>query len=423
MKPQIKIEGVVKATGSSIGLGNQQTFDMRFTSPSFGSDVVSNKVTAGGYYAIGLSLDRLSSEYSIILKKRAQQLDNFVKSGGDPFSDAGLGEQLYLSVMSYFFEVDRQTDVIASSQDVAYAKHSGEGIFGLSLTVLTIFGVPKSVRVTGTNIDVDRSIYFVFSRSGDSKASVGFMAAAGMFSSSAEHSIIEQLYRTEGISAAKVIYLANLQGLKTFRINSSNLSTILPILQVSEEVKSDISNAINAGKEILIPERELRLNDWNGVGYIVTNPTTGAGAYMISGGIAGGAGTKTQNIDDVTKEQRAIYCMIGVLVGPVVAVLVLVAMMQFDKILAVFLPLGFAGILVILIYIIITIALLIALYAVVKACTSSATLKRDKWEKQLYSYIFYFYQKIKQYERRSKNIVIKQDNIYYTFYWNHYISN
>ncbi len=36
----------------------------------------------------------------------------------------------------------------------------------------------------------------------------------------------------------------------------------------------------------------MTMGDWSGTGYIVTNPETGAGAYMISGGLNGGAASE-----------------------------------------------------------------------------------------------------------------------------------
>ena len=57
---------------------------------------------------------------------------------------------------------------------------------------------------------------------------------------------------------------------------------------MSSEVKTDIQNAVNTGKVVTVSEQNIQLNSWNGVGYIVLEPTTGASAYMISGGMSGG---------------------------------------------------------------------------------------------------------------------------------------
>jgi hypothetical protein len=58
-------------------------------------------------------------------------------------------------------------------------------------------------------------------------------------------------------------------------------------LQVGAQVKADIQNAVNAGKEVTVSKTNITYSGWTGCGYIVINPQTGAGAYMISGGLSG----------------------------------------------------------------------------------------------------------------------------------------
>lgn len=65
------------------------------------------------------------------------------------------------------------------------------------------------------------------------------------------------------------------------------MSAVLPLLTVSHTIKTDIQNAVNAGKELTISRDNIQLNDWTGVGYIVRDTMTGAGSYMISSGSAG----------------------------------------------------------------------------------------------------------------------------------------
>jgi len=44
---------------------------------------------------------------------------------------------------------------------------------------------------------------------------------------------------------------------------------------------------VNAGKIIIIPKTSIVFNGWTGYGYIIIDPVTGAGAYMISSGTSG----------------------------------------------------------------------------------------------------------------------------------------
>lgn len=45
---------------------------------------------------------------------------------------------------------------------------------------------------------------------------------------------------------------------------------------------------INAGNVITVPEKNVTIGGWVGTGYMILDPESGAGTYMIDGGAAGG---------------------------------------------------------------------------------------------------------------------------------------
>ncbi len=67
-----------------------------------------------------------------------------------------------------------------------------------------------------------------------------------------------------------------------------NLSSELERLAISDSLKEDLRAEVASGKIVVIPAKELSVNDWNGTGYIVLDPSSGAGSYMINGGLTGG---------------------------------------------------------------------------------------------------------------------------------------
>ena len=89
------------------------------------------------------------------------------------------------------------------------------------------------------------------------------------------------------------LQLANEAGLPIYNINSTNIDAVLLTLNQSQRVKDDIRNSVAAGKEVTIPKSYVTRNEWTGTGYVVRNPNTGEGAYKISSGLYGGAGTKS----------------------------------------------------------------------------------------------------------------------------------
>ena len=71
-------------------------------------------------------------------------------------------------------------------------------------------------------------------------------------------------------------------------LNQSNAATALPKLPVGGEVGQEIRSALQAGKEVTVHERQINVHGFTGYGYIITDPDTGAGAYLIEGKGNGG---------------------------------------------------------------------------------------------------------------------------------------
>ncbi|ELA09181.1 transglutaminase domain protein [Moraxella macacae 0408225] len=65
-------------------------------------------------------------------------------------------------------------------------------------------------------------------------------------------------------------------------------SQVLPKLNHNLDVMNDIRNAVNAGRIVTAHERNISVKGWHGTGYIILDPITGTGAYLIGGGVDGG---------------------------------------------------------------------------------------------------------------------------------------
>lgn len=299
MKPQIKVEGVVKATGSSIGLGNQQTFNMTFSGPNLKTDVVSNNVTAGAYYGIGLNPYKISKELIEQRKAKLESVKDTVNQS-NIYTDDYIGEILYTTALVYFFQLDAFEDIFASSYKIANIKQVSEGIVEKDLIVSYLFGIPRKAIEGGMFIDVDRYIHSPVAKSGDKITPQQFMLISGQMSSAMEHGIFEQLYGKTGTSAVKALSVANNQKIPVYTINRDNISSVIPQLQISNDVKKDIQNAVNAGKVVTVSKNNVTVDTWNGVGYIILDQNTGAAAYMISGGFAGGGANVLNNAINLT---------------------------------------------------------------------------------------------------------------------------
>ncbi|MFZ3138145.1 MAG: hypothetical protein WA126_12245 [Thermodesulfovibrionales bacterium] len=118
------------------------------------------------------------------------------------------------------------------------------------------------------------------------------MYYSGINSSALEHRVPEQLFTSvdasvEGISAVKALQIANDSGIPIYTITKNNIDVVLPILQIDPSVINDIRSAVNAGKKVIVSKTNINYRGWVGCGYVIIEPSTGIGGYMISGGMSG----------------------------------------------------------------------------------------------------------------------------------------
>jgi len=295
VKPELRIDGQVVATGAPVGLGGTNIFTMTFNDPAYGSEQITNYIDAGVYQAIGLNLGRISQEQMTTLKAKLEttktKLQNQEFSGMT--KDDLVGDLLYTTAMVYHAELSTMNFITAKTMNVNAVTVPSETIFATKLSVMMFFGIPRYVRAGGLNMDADYLMQIAKAKDGNNDTVKNYMLSSGMTSSALEHSVPEQLFSTpdapaQAISTIKALKIANDQGIPIYTINQSNIATVMPQLQVDQYVKEDIQNAVNAGKVVTVSKSNINFNGWNGCGYIVTNPETGGGGYMISGGTSGG---------------------------------------------------------------------------------------------------------------------------------------
>lgn len=113
---------------------------------------------------------------------------------------------------------------------------------------------------------------------------------AGTQGSAIEGSVLDQLYSRPdetSVSTTQFFAIAMRQGLRLFSITADNIATALPQIATSQSVRDDIVNAINAGYVAFVPERDVTNRGYTGIGYLLLDPQTGNGAYLIDGGTNG----------------------------------------------------------------------------------------------------------------------------------------
>ncbi len=275
-KPVLKIEGITVATGAPVGMGHAQDLTVSIISPN-GTQIMDHDLLAGDYTAIGINPSTINLD---VLNNRINKND---------FSEP-VGEMLHQTALSYWAEADAFNSIIAKTLRVNNLRHPSELAASAKVSVSYIWGVPSSATYNRRNIDVKLDNQSLASKTADKSNEFSYMQRSGITSSFLEGAIFDQLYLKsvgDSISAVTALRAANDQGIPIYKIDSSNVSVTIPKLQVAAAVKTEIANAVNAGLSVQIPQTNIVQNGWTGVGYIISNPLDGSGAYRISGGLNG----------------------------------------------------------------------------------------------------------------------------------------
>ena len=292
--PELRINGLVVATGSPVPLGTIETFKMTFFEPNVDDSIITNTITAGVYAAIGLNLGKIGQQQQNDLKAKfaATKTKLINKELTGLTKDDLLGDLLFSAALTYLSSLSSLNSTLAISNEVNVITLPSETIFTTKLNISSLWGTPHSVAPGGLYMDADRLLYVVKAKDGTAEKTKQFMQVSGSSSSELENVVPEQLFSTpdnpvEGISTVKALSIATEQNIPIFTIAQQNISTILPQLQLNQDVIADIQNAVAAGKIVTAPKNNINYQGWNGCGYIIANPETGAAAYLISAGLSG----------------------------------------------------------------------------------------------------------------------------------------
>jgi hypothetical protein len=92
----------------------------------------------------------------------------------------------------------------------------------------------------------------------------------------------------QAISAVKALAIAQQEGQKIYTITPQNASTALAKLSTGGSVGQEIRSTVLSGKEVTVHEKSISAYGWSGYGYVIVDPETGAGGYIIEGSGNGG---------------------------------------------------------------------------------------------------------------------------------------
>ncbi len=286
-------EVVLASSNTAMGTGLQS--EMGYWQPNRGWQTSQNEPVAGEYRALALNLQGISQNQAKDLQSDLENTRQDLKRGevGGLTKNNVLGALLYSSILNYMGLNDFQDRLSEKKANSVGYRAPSYGLFKNNLQSQYWYGIPRNVKAVGLTMDVDNMSSLRVDKMNNEKKWQGFNRVIGARMSAMEHLVPEKLYSTEdipahGISAVKAIQLAAEEGQKIWTIDITNLGVALASLQLSSETEADIRDAVRTGKIVTAHEKPVDFFGQKTTGYIIQDPETGAGAYLIGQGENGG---------------------------------------------------------------------------------------------------------------------------------------
>ena len=296
--PELKRNGELIHRGTSaLKLGEEMLLFKQAILP--GRGVVSRPLStiAGSYLAIGSESGSISSQNLEELREKVEQTQATLETEDPDLIQALnredlLGDLFYAGMLSYYGQFLGFSELIGAQQSGHTLLLGGLGIHGYEPRVNTLFGFPRSVSHGGAVFDIPIAMINLTDQQ-NAQDDFDYAQEVGLLSSALEHQVLEQIFGTQdqpadAISTVKAFSKANAEGQRIYQLTSENMAETLPNLNLDSETEAAIEQALFAGFEVTTHTNTVSASGWTGAGYMVVNPDTGSGAYLISGGMSGG---------------------------------------------------------------------------------------------------------------------------------------
>ncbi len=290
--------GEVIESAAAGTMGGELYETLAVWSPDTGWKQAVNHPTAGEYRVIGVDLQGVNAEEATRIRTDFEATQEILNGTNQMPSELPsvhqiTGDILHSVIYNYLAINDIQDQIEAQTSGIVKYRLPSYGLFTTNLQTSYFFGIPRNVDFSGVVMDVDRLAAQGVAKDNNSASFVSYLRSAGARASAMEHIIPEQMFSTQaepaqGISAVKAIAIAAQQGQRIWTIDNSNLNEALSAINLGADIENEIKNAVNAGKIATAHELPIDFSGGTNSGYLLIDPQTGAGAYLIASGASGG---------------------------------------------------------------------------------------------------------------------------------------
>ena len=292
LSAQLTLDGTVLASGGSVPFGQALVGGLGIFDPQIGdwtytadANVIAGEtesltaVGAGVSPAmLGASRDRLQA---FVTQLTAHQYANLTQ-------DALVGEVLNYAGLAYATTVAGNADLMCRAC----------GVVGYALPTITRVkteakatvsnGVPTSVAFPGIALSVEAIGRSAVASDNNAAHALAFQRTFGEHASMYTQLLLDALFTDaahDGRTATTVRALeaAAAAPQTIYQLSGANIAATLPHLSLDAGTLATLQDAVGAGRSATVSQGNVTIGNWNGVGYLLEDPTSGSGDYEITG--------------------------------------------------------------------------------------------------------------------------------------------
>ena len=313
--PQIRLGDDVITSTTPVRLGETVGFGVALRLPGVvgGRDRLSS-VIAGSQLAVVVCAGSANTAEFERLRQRYAEAEPLLESGSvddilayaSNFTSRLSGDAFHAGALEYFARRLTDAELITTGARLGrFQLVAGVASFGYVPTVRFRFGIPRTLALGVLQVDAPNLLVNVQSHDGDPELRRLLMLRIGMLGSSLEAEVPAFLWSPDlttpdtGASAANNLRRALEAGQRIYHLTQRNRGSIAQ-LQLSAEAISDITAAVDAGLEVITHQLPITVagpaGSFTTAGYVVLDPVTGAGQYLLDNGTNGGVGNTADDM-------------------------------------------------------------------------------------------------------------------------------
>ena len=304
--PQIRLGEEVLVSAPAVRLGQTVSFGVALNLPGVvgATDRVSN-IVAGSQLALVIFASSANTSIFDRLKRRYGEAAELLDTGSvddilgyaSNFTSRLSADAFYAGALEYFARQVTMADFMTIGARLGRIHLvSGVASFGYVPTPRFWFGIPRTLTLGSLMFDAPNLLVHAQSSSGDAERNRLLMLDFGMLGSKLEGDVPAFFWSRDlstprtGASAANNLRTALESGQRIYQLTSRNRGSIAQ-LQHSADTLADITAAVDAGFEVIAHQLPIVVEGsvagLTTAGYVVLDPVTGAGQYLLDNGTNG----------------------------------------------------------------------------------------------------------------------------------------